>query len=121
MQGEFEQDESRANAVDEEAYVGLVFTSSLTPKCDVDDTDCIPTTPRTPLDFPLARLQWIDAAVTVKGAIPEVRSGVKFGDGDGTIPVLSLGSMCVRGWKGKTRWNPAGIPVITQGMFYPVR
>jgi phospholipid:diacylglycerol acyltransferase len=23
--------------------------------------------------------------------------------------------MCVKGWKGKTRWNPAGIQVITQG------
>jgi phospholipid:diacylglycerol acyltransferase len=40
---------------------------------------------------------------------------VKFGDGDGTIPVVSLGSMCVKGWKGKTKWNPAGIEVITQG------
>jgi hypothetical protein len=63
----------------------------------------------------LARQQWIDAAVTLKGAIPEVRSGVKFGNGDGTIPAISLGGMCVRGWKGKTPWNPAGIKVITQG------
>lgn len=23
--------------------------------------------------------------------------------------------MCVRGWKGKTKWNPAGIEVVTQG------
>jgi phospholipid:diacylglycerol acyltransferase len=23
--------------------------------------------------------------------------------------------MCVRGWKGKTKWNPSGIEVITQG------
>lgn len=53
--------------------------------------------------------------MSIKGSIPEVRSGVKFGDGDGTIPVVSLGSMCVKGWQGKTRWNPAGIPVITQG------
>lgn len=45
----------------------------------------------------------------------QVRSGVKFGDGDGTIPVLSLGAMCVKGWKGKTKWNPAGIEVVTQG------
>jgi hypothetical protein len=47
--------------------------------------------------------------------IRQVRSGVKFGDGDGTIPVISLGSMCVKGWKGKTKWNPAGIEVVTQG------
>lgn len=54
--------------------------------------------------------------MTLKGAIPEVRSGVKFGNGDGTIPAISLGGMCVRGWKGKTPWNPAGIKVVTQGM-----
>ncbi|ORY26177.1 Lecithin:cholesterol acyltransferase-domain-containing protein [Naematelia encephala] len=105
MQGEYEQDDSRSDAGDEEAY------------CDATDStqECDNlTTSRTPLDFPLARKQWIDAAVNVKGSIPEVRSGVKFGDGDGTIPVVSLGAMCVRGWKGKTRWNPAGIKVVTQ-------
>jgi hypothetical protein len=46
-----------------------------------------------------------------------VRSGVKFGDGDGTIATLSLGAMCVKGWQGKTRWNPAGIKVVTQGEY----
>jgi len=40
---------------------------------------------------------------------------VKFGDGDGTIPVVSLGAMCVKGWKGKNKWNPSGIEVVTQG------
>lgn len=25
--------------------------------------------------------------------------------------------MCVKGWKGKTKWNPAGIEVITQGKY----
>ena len=40
---------------------------------------------------------------------------MKFGNGDGTIPAISLGGMCVRGWKGKTPWNPAGIKVVTQG------
>lgn len=92
------------------------------PQCDAADPSnhCDnATSSRAPLDFPLARKNWIDSAVSVKGSIPEVRSGVKFGDGDGTIPVLSLGSMCVRGWKGKTRWNPAGIEVVTQGEYLP--
>jgi phospholipid:diacylglycerol acyltransferase len=80
---------------------------------DVSNSSC--TTQRTPLDFPLARKHRIDAEVTVKGATPEVRSGVKFGDGDGTIPVISLGAMCVRGWNGRTAWNPAGMKVVTQG------
>lgn len=47
--------------------------------------------------------------------IKQVRRGVKFGEGDGTVPLLSLGAMCVRGWKDQ-KWNPAGIKVITKGM-----
>lgn len=34
------------------------------------------------------------------------------GEGDGTVSLLSLGAMCVEGWK-KKRWNPAGIKVVT--------
>ncbi|CAD6570996.1 MAG: hypothetical protein TREMPRED_000090, partial [Tremellales sp. Tagirdzhanova-0007] len=106
MQGEYEQSESRAD--------GSV-TDALCDASDPSSSACDnKTSVRTPLDFPLARRQWIDAAVNVKGSIPEVRSGVKFGDGDGTIPIVSLGAMCVKGWKGKTKWNPAGIEVVTQ-------
>ncbi|OXC68404.1 hypothetical protein AYX13_03108 [Cryptococcus neoformans] len=105
MQGEYEQDESRSDAGDSQAYCDASDPSN---GCDNSTVN------RTALDFPLARRHWIDSAVTIKGSSPEVRSGVKFGDGDGTIPVVSLGSMCVKGWKGKTKWNPAGIEVITQ-------
>ncbi|KAK0454756.1 phospholipid:diacylglycerol acyltransferase [Armillaria borealis] len=41
-----------------------------------------------------------------------VRNGVKMGEGDGTVSLLSLGAMCVEGWK-RPRWNPAGIKVTT--------
>lgn len=34
------------------------------------------------------------------------------GEGDGTVSLLSLGAMCVEGWKRK-RWNPAGIKIVT--------
>jgi len=34
------------------------------------------------------------------------------GEGDGTVSLLSLGAMCVEGWKRK-RWNPGGIKVTT--------
>jgi hypothetical protein len=34
------------------------------------------------------------------------------GEGDGTVGLLSLGAMCVEGWK-RPRWNPAGINVTT--------
>ena len=42
-----------------------------------------------------------------------VHSGVKFTDGDGTVPLISLGFMCSAGWKG-TPLNPANAAVITR-------
>ncbi|KAF9344787.1 hypothetical protein BGX26_003907 [Mortierella sp. AD094] len=39
--------------------------------------------------------------------------GIHQGDGDGTVPLLSTGYMCVEGWK-KKLYNPAGINVITR-------
>jgi len=38
---------------------------------------------------------------------PIMRAGCKMGDGDGTVSLLSLGSMCEEGWKRK-RYNPGG-------------
>lgn len=35
--------------------------------------------------------------------------GVFLVDGDETVPVLSSGFMCAKGWRGKTRYNPSGI------------
>lgn len=55
---------------------------------------------------------WIDAEYTDETVVPKVRNGVKMGDGDGTVSLLSLGAMCVEGWKRK-RWNPGGIRVTT--------
>ncbi|KAF9166350.1 hypothetical protein DFQ26_008145 [Actinomortierella ambigua] len=39
--------------------------------------------------------------------------GVHQGDGDGTVPLLSTGYMCVDGWK-KDLYNPSKSPVITR-------
>jgi phospholipid:diacylglycerol acyltransferase len=39
-------------------------------------------------------------------------NGVKMGEGDGTVNLLSLGAMCVEGWK-RPRWNPGSIKVTT--------
>ncbi|KAF6146779.1 hypothetical protein GIB67_007493 [Kingdonia uniflora] len=39
-----------------------------------------------------------------------LRSGVYFVDGDESVPVLSAGFMCAKGWRGKTRFNPSGSP-----------
>ncbi|KAI9837862.1 MAG: hypothetical protein M1819_006796, partial [Sarea resinae] len=40
----------------------------------------------------------------------EIDHGVVMGEGDGTVPLLSNGYMCARGWKMK-RYNPAGAQV----------
>ena len=38
-----------------------------------------------------------------------LQGGVYTVDGDETVPVLSSGFMCAKGWRGKTRFNPSGI------------
>ncbi|KAJ6368972.1 hypothetical protein OIU78_001359 [Salix suchowensis] len=35
--------------------------------------------------------------------------GVHLTDGDETVPVISAGFMCAKGWRGRTRFNPSGI------------
>ena len=62
--------------------------------------------------MPLARQTFIDAEYTDEALTPPVVNGVKMGEGDGTVGLLSLGAMCVEGWK-RERWNPAGIRVTT--------
>ncbi|XP_068659690.1 phospholipid:diacylglycerol acyltransferase 1-like [Aristolochia californica] len=37
------------------------------------------------------------------------QGGVHLTNGDETVPVLSAGFMCAKGWRGKTRFNPSGI------------
>ncbi|KAL4079206.1 Lecithin:cholesterol/phospholipid:diacylglycerol acyltransferase [Scleroderma citrinum] len=63
-------------------------------------------------NVPLSRSSWIDAEYTDESVVPKVRNGVKMGDGDGTVSLLSLGAMCVEGWK-RSRWNPGGINITT--------
>ncbi|XP_054822750.1 phospholipid:diacylglycerol acyltransferase 1-like [Prosopis cineraria] len=38
-----------------------------------------------------------------------LRNGVYSVNGDETVPVLSAGFMCAKGWRGRTRFNPSGI------------
>ncbi|KAL9416370.1 hypothetical protein AB3S75_039545 [Citrus x aurantiifolia] len=37
-----------------------------------------------------------------------LKGGVYFVDGDESVPVLSAGFMCAKGWRGRTRFNPSG-------------
>ncbi|KAH9828727.1 phospholipid:diacylglycerol acyltransferase [Rhodofomes roseus] len=91
----FEHDEVQADVIDAQC---------------ANVSDCM--TPRTPLDLPLLRKSQIDAEYTDEGTSPPVVNGVRRGEGDGTVNLLSLGAMCVEGWKRK-RWNPAGMKVVT--------
>ncbi|KAE9593158.1 putative transferase [Lupinus albus] len=38
-----------------------------------------------------------------------LQNGVNFVDGDESVPVISAGFMCAKGWRGRTRFNPHGI------------
>ncbi|KAI9791480.1 MAG: hypothetical protein M1816_003824 [Peltula sp. TS41687] len=53
----------------------------------------------------------IDTGVTTG----EIDHGVILGEGDGTVPLLSSGYMCAKGWKMK-RYNPAGARVVVYEM-----
>ena len=60
----------------------------------------------------------------VKCKIPSVQSdswchiilqdrGVRKSDGDGTVPLISTGLMCYKGWRTQ-RLNPANIPIVSR-------
>ncbi|KAF8813753.1 phospholipid:diacylglycerol acyltransferase [Phlegmacium glaucopus] len=59
-----------------------------------------------------SRKSWIDFTYSDDSVWPKVRNGIKVGEGDGTVSLVSLGAMCVEGWK-RPRWNPAGIKITT--------
>lgn len=44
---------------------------------------------------------------------PWVKEGIRYSDGDGTVPLVSLGYMCARGWR-NPKYNPAGMQVRTR-------
>jgi len=96
--GEYEYEESNAEVAD------VV--------CDDPTTHGCSTYKGTSLDLPLVQRNWIDAEYTDESNIPKIKHGVKMGEGDGTVSLLSLGAMCVEGWN-RPRWNPAGIKVTT--------
>lgn len=80
------------------------------PRCADPADDC--SSPRPPLDLPLSRTSWIDYEYTNDTVQPPITNGVRLGEGDGTVSLVSLGAMCVEGWK-RPRWNPASIDVKT--------
>ncbi|XP_042484585.1 phospholipid:diacylglycerol acyltransferase 1-like [Macadamia integrifolia] len=51
----------------------------------------------------------IDASADGENDGSCLKGGVFSVNGDETVPVLSAGFMCAKGWRGKTRFNPSGI------------
>ncbi|KAL2455448.1 Phospholipid:diacylglycerol acyltransferase 1 [Forsythia ovata] len=51
----------------------------------------------------------IDTAAEGGDDCPCLKGGVYSVDGDETVPVLSAGFMCAKGWRGNTRFNPSGM------------
>ncbi|RKP36260.1 Lecithin:cholesterol acyltransferase-domain-containing protein [Dimargaris cristalligena] len=62
---------------------------------------------------PLSPLPSVYIDVSMNNPDEETESGIRTGDGDGTVPLLSLGYMCVDGWK-DPRYNPAGAQIVTR-------
>jgi phospholipid:diacylglycerol acyltransferase len=68
-----------------------------------------------PLLPPTASIE-ADSAPPPRPAAPDVDHGVIFGEGDGTVNLLSTGYMCAHGWKHISRYNPAGVQITTHEM-----
>ncbi|TKY67127.1 putative phospholipid:diacylglycerol acyltransferase 2 [Spatholobus suberectus] len=43
-----------------------------------------------------------------------LQNGVYFVDGDESVPIVSSGFMCAKGWHGRTRFNPSGMATYTR-------
>lgn len=52
--------------------------------------------------------------VAAKSEMQNITSGVRFSDGDGSVPLLSLGYMCQKFAEPRSRHNPSGIKVFTR-------
>jgi phospholipid:diacylglycerol acyltransferase len=62
----------------------------------------------------------IDTSVTTPGGrlqeLGSVDRGVVFGEGDGTVNLMSTGYMCAKGWRNIKRYNPGGVKIKTYEM-----
>ena len=80
-------------------------------KCEADD--CL-TTQESQEDLPLTSQHAIDGDLSTDSTTPSISNGVKFGQGDGTVALTSLGTMCADGWRREDgRYNPGNSRIIT--------
>ncbi|KAF7375870.1 LACT-domain-containing protein [Mycena sanguinolenta] len=90
----------------------VTHTSTSTQRCGQSVPQCVDLSDgayaaQTPFDIPFIRRGWIGAEYTNETLYLKICSGVKMGEADGTVSLVSLEAMCVEGWARK-RWNPAG-------------
>ena len=52
--------------------------------------------------------------VATKSDVQNITSGVRFSDGDGSVPLLSLGFMCRKFAEPRSKHNPSGVRVFTR-------
>lgn len=57
----------------------------------------------------------VNVTIDTSFTMGEVNHGVILGEGDGTVPLLSNGYMCAKGWHIK-RFNPAGVKITVYEM-----
>ncbi|KAJ8426305.1 hypothetical protein Cgig2_007828 [Carnegiea gigantea] len=56
----------------------------------------------------------IDSSANARNPGGCLKGGIYFSDGDASVPIISAGFMCARGWRGKTRFNPSGAPTYVR-------
>mmetsp|Transcript_12678 Transcript_12678/g.19588 ORF Transcript_12678/g.19588 Transcript_12678/m.19588 type:complete len:251 (-) Transcript_12678:37-789(-) len=79
----------------------------------IDDTEATCSNGTTASDGnPPESPYYIDVAA--KSDVQNITSGVRFSDGDGSVPLLSLGYMCQKFAEPRSKHNPSGIKVITR-------
>mmetsp|Transcript_670 Transcript_670/g.1073 ORF Transcript_670/g.1073 Transcript_670/m.1073 type:complete len:691 (-) Transcript_670:39-2111(-) len=79
----------------------------------IDDTEATCSNGTTASDGnPPESPYYIDVAA--KSDVQNITSGVRFSDGDGSVPLLSLGYMCQKFAEPRSKHNPSGIKVFTR-------
>lgn len=87
--------------------VGLETERSFFYKRNIDDSESDDANGSIPVDLPFV----MDG--TVESDEQKIKYGVRMTDGDASVPLLSLGYMCVEGWQ-NTDLNPSGLKVVTK-------
>lgn len=81
----------------------------------LDDELCVPDRISADGEVVPAEPVWAPTHISTDVHAPAygIVAGTQVSDGDATVPLMSLGWMCVKGWKDSRR-NPAGIEVVTR-------